>query len=181
MSSQRIGKYACLELERRFLLAKLPANLVGQPYNWHIVDRYLPNTRLRLRRMSSYRDEQVVLKFGQKYRTDSQDAAEAILTNLYLNETEYACLSSLETRTLVKKRYSYNHQGFIYAIDVFEGGLAGLILAEIEFKTVPQLVNLQVPAFAQREVTADPFFTGGNLASLTRAEFEIELVRRLAR
>jgi CYTH domain-containing protein len=179
MSLQRIEKYACLELERRFLLTELPVSLAGQPYRWHIIDRYLPNTRLRLRRMSAYGDEQDVTKFGQKYRKKDQSAAEAILTNLYLNEAEYSRLSSLEARELIKKRYSYPHQGFNYSIDVFEGRLAGLILAEIECETTEQLTTMRVPAFALREVTADLFFTGGNLASLTRTEFEIELAERL--
>jgi hypothetical protein len=46
MSSKRVGKYACLELERRYLLSQLPSDLVGQANGWLIVDRYLVDTRL---------------------------------------------------------------------------------------------------------------------------------------
>jgi hypothetical protein len=44
MSSQRIGKYACLELELRYLLRELPAELRGGEYNWHYTPAELATT-----------------------------------------------------------------------------------------------------------------------------------------
>ena len=179
MSSKRLGKYACLEVERRFLLRELPADLTEQVNGWLIVDRYIVDTRLRLRRMIDMKSGQIVFKFGQKYRAPSQGEAETTLTNMYLDEQEYECLSKLEAREVVKRRYRYVNGGLEYGLDVFEGELSGLILAEIECETKQECERLQTPAFALREVTGDIFFTGGFLAKLTRAEFEADIAKRL--
>ena len=53
MTLQRIGKYACLEVEYRYLLSKIPDGMMDNPKGWLITDRYLPNTPLRLRHMQS--------------------------------------------------------------------------------------------------------------------------------
>ena len=179
MSSKRLGKYACLEFERRFLLRELPSDLAGQTNGWLIIDRYIVDTRLRLRRMITLDSEQIVFKFGQKYHAPSQGGAETTLTNLYLDEKEYDCLSKLEAREVVKRRYRYVNRGLEYGIDVFEGELSGLILAELECETESDCERLQTPSFALREVTDDLFFRGGFLAKLTRAEFEAGIARRL--
>ena len=59
-----------------------------------------------------------------------------------------------------------------YAIDVFEGTLAGLILAEIEVRPGVDLTLLTTPVFALREVAGDPFFSGENLVELSEVEFQ---------
>jgi hypothetical protein len=48
MSRQRIGKYAWLEIERRYLLRRLPTD-VERSTRRRITDHYLISTRLRLR------------------------------------------------------------------------------------------------------------------------------------
>lgn len=174
MSSQRIGKYACLEIERRYLLAALPADLM-QANGWRISDRYFPATRLRLRRMQAIRGEEVIYKLTQKYRAENQSAAETTITNFYLSEAEYNLLLPLEALTVEKTRHPYaDAQARHFSIDVFAGRHAGLILAEIEGEAASAL-----PAFALADVTADRFFSGGHLASLTDLEFRQGLAQRL--
>ena len=179
MSSKRLGKYACLELERRYLLRELPSDLAGQENSWLIVDRYIVDTRLRLRRMIEMESGEIVFKFGQKYRASSQSGVETTMTTMYLDEEEYDCLGKLEAREIVKKRYRYVNGGLEYGIDVFAGELAGLILAELECETEQDCERLQTPSFSLREVTDDIFFTGGYLSNLTREEFETGLAKRL--
>jgi hypothetical protein len=87
MSTQRIGKYACLEIERRYLLRQFPTDLAGRPPAWRITDHYVLPTRLRLRRMES--GETVHWKLGQKFRAPGQHPFEATITNLTLTEQEY--------------------------------------------------------------------------------------------
>lgn len=172
MSTQRIGKYACLELERRYLLRELPAGLEAHRAAWLITDRYITGTRLRLRRMEGIPDGPTMLKLGQKYRASNQGWGETTMTNLYLEEHEYDRLCTLDAQQLVKRRYRVTFDGRDYSIDVFEGKLAGLILAETECETVQAFHGLQPPPFALKDVTADPSFTGGNLAALTKKAFE---------
>ncbi len=179
MSSRRVGKYACLELERRYLLRELPAGLEERGDYWHITDRYLTDTRLRLRRMETARSGETVFKLGQKYREPSQRPGATTLTNLYLNDAEYARLSQLDARELIKKRYHYAQGGLDYGIDVFAGTLEGLILAEIECETEQEFERLVTPAFAVKDVTSALFFTGGYLATLTRGELGAGLAQWL--
>jgi hypothetical protein len=89
MASQRIGKYACLEVEYRYLLNKIPDDWPGGPKGWLITDRYFPNTRLRLRHMKSLAGDKHVYKLTQKYRSETQKAYETTITNVYLTEAEY--------------------------------------------------------------------------------------------
>jgi CYTH domain-containing protein len=169
--SSQLLKYARIEEERRFLMKALPEDLPEDSPFIRIIDRYIPGTRLRLRRMESAQGAALVFKLGQKFRPADFEAHQAIMTNLYLNEAEYRVLESLGGARVTKLRYSYEFVGQIYAIDVFEGQLEGLVLAEIERRPGVQLTSLPVPGFAIREVTGEPFFSGARLAELGQAEF----------
>ncbi|WP_287827809.1 CYTH domain-containing protein [Bacteroides sp.] len=52
-----------------------------------------------------------------------------------------------------KTRYNVPIEGYIWEIDVFEGGNSGLILAEIELET--ELSSFVIPSFIGEEVTGD--------------------------
>jgi CYTH domain-containing protein len=179
MTSQRIGKYACLETEQRYLLKKIPDDLPANTNGWLIIDRYFPNTRLRLRHMKSASGNENIYKLTQKYRAENQNAYETTITNLYLTEEEYNHLESLEAKMIKKKRYPYRVQNHNFSIDAFEGRHQGLILAEMEFEKKSELDEFALPVFALQDVTADPFFTGGNLATMTDEEFRQGLSQRL--
>jgi CYTH domain-containing protein len=179
MTLQRIGKYACLEVECRYLLNKIPDDLPDNPQGWLITDRYFPNTRLRLRRMQSLEGDEQIYKLTQKYRSETQNEYEAVITNIYLTEPEYYHFEVLEAKILRKKRYPYALPGLSLSIDVFEGRHQGLILAEIELESKAETGKLVLTSFALKDVTDDPFFTGGSLASMTNEEFTQGLSQRL--
>ena len=179
MTSQRIGKYACLEVECRYLLNKVPDDLLDNANCWLITDRYFPNTRLRLRHMKSVSSSEEIYKLTQKYRTETQNASEATITNIYLTEAEYNLLESLEAKILKKKRYPYTLQNYSLSIDVFEGRHQGLILAEMELEKKVEADAIVLPSFVLKDVTDDPFFTGGNLVTMTDEEFKRGLPQRL--
>jgi CYTH domain-containing protein len=179
MTSQRIGKYACLETECRYLLKKIPDNVPAIANSWLITDCYFPNTRLRLRHMKSISGNENIYKLTQKYRSETQSAYETTITNLYLTEEEYNQLASLDGKTIRKKRYAHSVQYHNFSIDVFEGRHQGLILAEMEFERQSELGGFGLPLFALKDVTDDPFFSGGNLVMMTDEEFRLGLSQRL--
>ena len=164
--------YACFERVRRYLLFVLPPGLALDSPHIRITDRYIPDTRLRLRQMEDEQGNITALKLTQKYDPPTGIGLETIITNLYLNEAEYQTLACLQGKLLIKRRYPYPFAGRTYSLDVFEGALEGLILCEIEFDehTVSQPMN--IPPFAVREVTDEPFFTGGSLIHLTYADIQ---------
>ena len=178
MTSQRIGKYACLEVECRYLLNKMPDDLLGSSQGWLITDRYFSNTRLRLRHMQSLAGDEHIYKLTKKYHSETQNAYETIITNVYLTEAEYNLFEALEAKILKKKRYKYSLPSFALSIDVFEGRHQGLILAELEVEHKAEADKVVLPSFVLKDVTDDPFFTGGNLVTMTDEEFKQGLSQR---
>lgn len=158
-------KYGYVERERRFLLKTLPSELnLAQDYR-RICDLYFPNTFLRLREISTPEGHPIQRKFARKQAADDSNC-HAHITNLYLTPHEYGLLSTLGGLELRKRRYRYPYLEHVIAIDVFEGQLAGLILAEVEFTTDDAMAEFQPPSFCTAEVTDDPFFRGGHLVTV---------------
>ncbi len=62
-----------------------------------------------------------------------------------------------------KMRYRVEHAGAIWDVDVFQGALDGLILAEIEMSREDELVVL--PFWLGREVTSDQRYRNSRLAT----------------
>ena len=86
MTARRVGKYACQELERRFLLRELPEGVNRDSFR-RITDRYLPGTCLRLRCTESPTGECLDRKLAQKV---AAGALETKITNLYLSDVRDA-------------------------------------------------------------------------------------------
>jgi CYTH domain-containing protein len=161
------------------LLNKIPDDLLDNPKGWLIIDRYLPNTRLRLRHMQSLSGDENIYKLTQKYRSETQNAYETTITNVYLNEAEYNLFAALDGKVLKKTRYPYTLSNYALSIDVFEGRHQGLILAEMEVEKKVGVDDLALPSVVIQDVTQDPFFTGGSLMTVTDEEFRQGLSHRL--
>ena len=159
------GKYARVERERRFLLAQLPPGAVVVRVA-QITDRYLTGTRLRLRRMQHADTGACEYKFTQKIPADRPGPTQGLITNTYLDQGEYDLLATLPALVLSKTRLSVSPMG----IDVFDGPLTGLVLAEAEFTTDAEAAGFVPPSYCLAEVTTDARFTGGRLAGTTNDE-----------
>ena len=158
-------KYARVERERRFLLEEFPRAEVTRIR--HITDRYIHGTFLRLREQA---DEggPVTFKLTQKVRARASGAQQGFITSIYLAEDEFRLLAQLPADPLRKVRYSVPPFG----IDVFEGALQGLRMAEAEFHSAEEAGALLVPDFILHEVTDDERFTGGRLARASGSDVE---------
>jgi hypothetical protein len=169
------GKYARWELERRFLVDRLPEIAEGQ--GWRITDRYLEGTLLRLRRMEPLADGEPAYKLSRKEAPAPPDTSRTVITTIYLSPGEYASFADLPARELTKRRRRLDVDGRLFSVDVFEGHLSGLALAEVSFETEEELTaQLQLPSWVGLEVTRDVRFTGGVLAGLGADEAR-ELIR----
>ncbi|MCB0035813.1 MAG: hypothetical protein KDE51_17400 [Anaerolineales bacterium] len=171
-----LQKYAHIERERRFLLATPPADLVLEGGYSRIVDCYIPDTRMRLRRIETPDGRVLAYKMTQKFVCEGQPSHQSMITNIYLEPHEYETFNCLAGRQLIKRRYPYWYEGVQYVIDLFSGPLRGLVLAEVERASDNDLLRLTPPPFAIGEVTDDPFFTGGRLVQLSAADFRVWLV-----
>ena len=177
MENDSSEKYAVGEYERRFLLPNLP-EAVGNPR--HITDRYIDNTRLRLRSVDDGRGD-AVDKLGHKRRANDDDPTHIMCTSLYLDAAEFETLSQLGARTLTKTRWAIDVDDEAGSVDEFTGDLAGLVLLEVDLRDPGRLDRFAPPSWAGPEVTYDEMFTGGQLAgrSFSDIEFRVnELMRQ---
>lgn len=172
----RDGKYARVERERRFLLAG-PPPAPAVTASRRITDRYLPGTRLRLRRVDYPDSGTCEFKFTQKVAAGRPGYIQGLITNTYLSAAEYDLLASLPAEVLSKTRHSVPP----LSIDVFGPPLHGLVLADAEFTTDEAAQSFPPPPAAIAEVTEDARFTGGSLVRTRRhdllawlAEYGIE-------
>jgi hypothetical protein len=117
----RDGKYARVERERRFLLARPPLTSTAAASR-RITDRYLAGTRLRLRRAESTHCGACEFKLTQKVPAQRPGHVQGLITNIYLSQAEYELLACLPAATLSKTRLSVPPLG----IDVFDPPLHGV-------------------------------------------------------
>jgi len=148
-------KYAVVERERRYLVARVPGGVTSTS---EIIDRYVTGTRLRLREVRGC-DGVVVRKLGQKVRV-ADGPAEVACTNLYLDEGEWGVLLALPAEVLRKRRHRIERDGLVVAVDEHEDGT---LVAEIDDGDEPSDV---VPGWLEvlADVSADERWTGAGLA-----------------
>lgn len=136
---------------------------------------------------SAARDAVAIRQFYLDARDDFSvrvrvvDAAKAFLTiktgrGLSRGEFEYeiplADAADLEAArigvAIGKRRHRVPHGDHTIEIDVYEGDLAPLVVAEIELRSEADTVDL--PAFLGREVTGDPAYSNARLALFVKSE-----------
>jgi CYTH domain-containing protein len=148
-------KYSAIERERRWLCRGLPPGLSDQ--GSRIEDLYIDGTRMRLRAMRTLGGSTAAYKLTKKVDLSPERRR---ITTIYLSEDEHALLATLPGARLAKVR----RRAGAVSVDVFEGPLAGLVLAEAEFASDEAMAAFPHPDFAEREVTADDRYTGARLA-----------------
>lgn len=162
-------KYARRERERRSLLsAPAPGSVLRQV---EITDRYIRGTRLRLRRSITSDGDGTDVGYKLTQKVPSVSGGPGLITTIYLTGDEYEVFAQLPAAVLHKTRRSVPPLG----VDVFEGRLVGLILAEAEFDTDEAMGSFVSPPFAVAEITDDLRFTGGYLVEAARIDVEAAL------
>ncbi|MDX2379784.1 MAG: CHAD domain-containing protein [Acidimicrobiia bacterium] len=73
-----------------------------------------------------------------------------------------------DDRRVHKTRYELPTNGHVVELDVFEGELAGLVFAEVEFDSDQALQQFEPPDWFGREVTDDERYTNAMLATAGR-------------
>jgi CYTH domain-containing protein len=153
------GKYARMELERRFLLSPSEAIVSTLPKT-AILDNYITGTNLRLRQMENAGTK--VYKLGKK--TNISPGKEQI-TTIYLSEAEYALLTQLRAIVVSKIRFVGVFNRVTIGIDVYGSETEELWVAEVEFETEEDMDNFIMPLPHQIEITGMNEFSGFALST----------------
>ena len=152
-----------MEIERKFTIKELPADL--ESYPCHFIEQAYLNTApvIRIRK----EDDSYYLT----YKGSGLMAREEY--NLPLNEESYYhLLEKADGRIITKRRYVIplkqyqpeNRDNLSIELDIFEGELAPLIIAEIEFPTKEMAEAFTPPDFFLEDVTFDLRYHNSNLS-----------------
>lgn len=146
-----------MEIERKFLPQQLPEDLSVYPVH-KIEQGYLcTNPVVRIRRS----DDEYYLTYKSRGLLAREEY------NLPLTAEAYEHLKpKADGRVIEKKRYLIPFdERLTVELDVFEGDLAPLILAEIEFASEEEANAFTAPSWLGKDVTFDPHYHNSTMSS----------------
>src|SRR3954452_20355775 len=125
------AKYTRVEHERRFLVApRADWRSLVEPYSKTFEDKYLQDTRLRLRILTDSDTGRRLLKLTRK--SESASPYFQTISRILLSPGEHALFDNLAGCEIRYVAFYPRDRRRAFSIDVFEGELAGLGLCETE-------------------------------------------------
>jgi adenylate cyclase len=147
------------EIERKFLVRKLPAGLTSYPHE-SILQGYLVSLadglQVRLRKSGD--------KYSLTYKRGTGNVREEREIELTAEQFD-ALWPATEGKRLVKTRYEIPFGDRVVEIDVYHERHEGLVVAEVEFDEEDTAKDFQPPAWLGDDVTGDPRYSNQLLAS----------------
>ncbi len=143
------------EIERKFLIKELPANLSEYPFH-ELTQGYLntdPVVRVRKE------DDTYYLTYKGKGFIEKEEY------NLPLNEDAFLhLLPKADGNIISKKRYLIPCDPYTIELDVFDKPFAPLIIAEVEFPTLEEAKAFTPPQWFSKDVTGDYHYSNSYLS-----------------
>ena len=151
-------KNSHLEIERKFLIKRLPPRLAGHPHK-EIAQGYLAigrdKSHVRLRRAG--RACTLTFKRGPSCSREERE--------IDLTPSQFAILwPATGGARLTKTRYDVAWKKLIVEIDLYHGSNEGLIVAEVEFPDVESWHAFRPPPWLGEEVSGTSRYSNVNLA-----------------
>ena len=142
------------EIERKFIIKEMP-DLNAYTYKC-LEQGYLSiNPVVRVRK----EDDTYYLTYKGKGFLEREEY------NLPLNKESYEHLiAKADGKLIKKKRYLIPYEKYTIELDFFEGELAGLVIAEVEFETVEEANSFNPPSWFGEDVTGNKNYTNASLA-----------------
>jgi CYTH domain-containing protein len=147
------------EIERKFLVREMPADLTSFPSN-EISQGYLVSLddglQVRLRKSGD--------RYSLTFKRGTGNVREE--REVELTATQFDALwPATEGKRLVKTRYEIPFGERVVEIDVYHDRHEGLVVAELEFDEEAAAKNFEPPDWLGDEVTGDPRYSNQLLAS----------------
>lgn len=147
-----------LEIERKYLLKRIPVNLLKEP-PINIKQGYLLTSEkgfeIRLRQQDN--------TFFQTFKSEGTLIREEIEIELSKIQFDYLW-KHVKSRIIQKQRYVMKYNDLFIELDVYKGELEGLVVAEVEFDNVQDSKEFIPPDYFNREITFDKQFKNYYLA-----------------
>ena len=144
-----------MEIERKYLIKFLPDNLTAYPCRFLEQGYLCTEPVVRVRQDND--------KFELTYKSKGLMIREE--HNLPLTKESYDHLKTkTDGRIITKKRYMIPYEQYTIELDVFEGELAPLILAEVEFPSEEEANAFIAPEWFGEDVTFSTQYHNSNLS-----------------
>ena len=158
-----------LEIERKFLLDRLPQDL-HQAESVSIRQGYLFSGKDR-----EIRIRQIGNTYLQTVKTGEGLIRQEI--EVPLKKYQFDTLwEGTEGVRLEKIRYTYFWDGCSLFLDEYRGKLDGLIVGEVEFPSIEEARGFQSPGFFLEEITYDPRYRNRKLAKVRKRDLKTLLI-----
>jgi CYTH domain-containing protein len=172
-----MNKIAQTEMQRLFLIERLPEPLTPASSHLQIYDNYISNTRIRLRQVRDPYSKNWTRILQQCIPAVAGEYAVTNLAEIHLNDAEFEVFERFAGNEIRKNRYFHEFDRVSFTFDVYLGKLRGLHLAKVDFEQLSDMETFVPPPFAVFEITNDPFFNGSKLAERTFNEIQAEVAR----
>lgn len=144
-----------MEIERKFLISSLPKDLTRYPCS-HIQQAYLnQDPVLRIRK----KDDAYILTYKSKGMLARMESEFPLTKEAYDH-----LLQKADGKIITKTRYFIPLDPYTIELDLFEGDMAPLIMAEVEFPTLEAADTFVPPCWFAADVTMDPRYHNVNMA-----------------
>ncbi len=143
-----------MEIEKKFTVRSMPKL---DDYDYHKIEQAYINRKptMRIRRQDD--------EYYFTYKGEGLMAREEY--NLPLNEEAYCHLKEkADGKVITKTRYLIPYGGYTIELDVFEGELSPLVIAEVEFPSIEEAESFTPPEWFDKDVTSDPKYQNSNLS-----------------
>jgi len=153
------GMVIDMEIERKFLVSKIPSDLTQ--YKCHVIEQGYLSTKpvVRVRKDNN--------AYYLTYKSGGMMAREEY--NLALTKEAYEhLLQKADGNIITKHRYEIpDGTGKIIELDIFDGIFQGTILAEVEFDTIEEANAYKAPDWFTKDVTHDKEYHNSNMSKKT--------------
>lgn len=161
------------EFELTYLVKYFPEDFKKEHESKEILDIYIPkNSEHAILRIRKCGDRYEITKKTPAHGVDSSHQIE---NTIPLSKEEFADLARLEGKRVQKIRHYYEEKGVVYEIDIFQDGLLGLVLVDVEFKNNEEKSHFLAPDWFLSDVTEEKCIAGGVLCGKTYAAIEEQL------
>lgn len=167
-----------MEIERKFLITKLPENL--EQYSCHYLEQVYISTNpvIRVRKKQSIKPSESPESTHYILTVKSSGMMSRQEFEMELSEEEYEnLLSKGESNTISKRRYEIPlENNLTLELDIFDGTFDGLVLGEIEFTSEEDAKKYNPSELMVKEVTFDSRFHNSTLSKMSQTEIS-DLIR----
>lgn len=135
-----------LEIERKFLISKIPSNISSFPHHEIMQGYYFNEWEKVVRLRKKWHQYYQTIKIG--HGLSCEEIEESISQSIFEEER-----NNVEDRRLEKIRYEIPYEWKIIELDVYQWKLAWLIVAEIEFTSEKEAHTCTLPDRFGKELT----------------------------